>query len=356
VPFEAPSITAMLVAHATQPPPALAEAVPDVHPGLAQLVLELLQKDPSARPRTAQEVEARLNALLPGHSSSMLPMGGATGAAAATPVRAERPSSLRGLLWVMLSSALVGIAAVAFLWSQKQDPSTEPAPPAHAPPVLESPALPENAPAKEWELEMVRVTIAQKLAESELPAPPSECASEHGIAAGALILTARASLVSDAASALKASEQAIQRCASWATAHNVRGNALQSLGKLDEAVAAYREALKFDPNYDAPRFNLGVVQLRSKDPAAIATFSELIAQKPSYPDVYASRAQAYLFAERYREGLDDLEQAVKQDPESGTVWLMLGQLRERLKRPNANDAYCKASELKVESANAHCKR
>jgi tetratricopeptide (TPR) repeat protein len=254
----------------------------------------------------------------------------------------------------MLSSALLGIAGVAFLWSQKHEPSTEPPP--SAPPVPESPVLPENAPAKEWELEMVRVAVTQKLAESDLPAPPSECATEHGTAAGALILTARARLASDAGAALEASEQALQRCPSWATAHNVRGNALQSLGKLDEAVAAYREALKFAPNYDAPRFNLGVVQLRSKDPGAIATFSELIAQKPSYPDVYASRAQAYLFAERYREGLDDLEQAVKQDPESGTVWLMLGQLRERLKRPNANEAYCKASELNVESASARCKR
>jgi tetratricopeptide (TPR) repeat protein len=245
----------------------------------------------------------------------------------------------------------MGGGAAAWLWSRAEPDGNESV---LAPPAI--PELPSSRAPSEWELETVRVVVANKLAEADLPAPPGDCSSENGIGAGTLILSAREKLESDPAAALDATYQALDRCPTWATAHNVRGNALQSLGRLDEAVAAYTEALQLAPLYDAPRFNLGVVQLRRKDPTAIATFTALIEQKPSYPDVYASRAQAYLFAERYREGLADLEEAVKQDANAGTVWLMLGQLRERLKRPQANEAYCKASELGVAGAAEHCKR
>jgi serine/threonine-protein kinase len=352
VPFEAPSITAMLVAHATEPPPALTELSPDVHPGLAQLVAELLQKDPGARPNSAREVEARLHALVPSNTSSLNPKS-AVGPAVPSAPPAAAPTSSRAILWVMLGSTLLGGGAAAWLWAQRDSaPDAE----RSAPPDLPTPEQTSVPKASDWELETVRVSVVEQLARAELPAPPAECPAEQGIGAAALILSAREHLPSDATFALNASTQAIGHCPTWATAHNVHGNVLSSLGKLDEAVAAYNEALRLAPLYDAPRFNLGVVQLRRKDPAAIDTFSALIAQKPSYPDVYASRAQAYLFAARYQEGLADLEQAVQQDPAAGTVWLMLAQLRERLKRPHASEAYCKASELGVESASAGCKR
>jgi Tfp pilus assembly protein PilF len=213
-----------------------------------------------------------------------------------------------------------------------------------------------SEPTHEWEIAMVGSAVANALAAADVPAPPAECQGEYGLAAGMGLLNARKQLEADPSAALASIGQALERCPSWAAAHNVRGNVLQRLDQLKEAVAAYREALRLVPDYDAPRFNLGVVQLRRKDPAAIDTFSELIALKPSYPDVYASRAQAYLFAKRYKEGLADLEQAVQQDASSRTVWLMLAQVRERLKDARANEAYCKALDLGEESAEDHCKR
>ena len=44
---------------------------------------------------------------------------------------------------------------------------------------------------------------------------------------------------------------------SYAEAHNNLGFALESLGRLDEAIAAYREALRLGPQAGLPRDNLG---------------------------------------------------------------------------------------------------
>jgi serine/threonine protein kinase/Tfp pilus assembly protein PilF len=362
VPFDAPSITAMLVAHATQEPPALASVLPDVHPGLAQLVSELLQKDPNARPRSAQEVEARLNALAPAQASSLdatpAPSPSGSAPAPAASGRPEGPRAVRGLLWVMLISLLMGGGTVAFLWAQKHAPSSSATAVAPPPVLPESPTridLSSEEP-KPWEIAMLGDALQKRLAEAGIPDAPGECAGEQRLPAAVQLLTARNELDANPSAALEASTQSLEYCGSWAATHNVRGNALQRLDRLDEAVKAYREALRLQPDYDAPRFNLGVVQLRRKDAAAIATFSGLVKQKPDYPDVYASRAQAYLFAKRYREGLADLERAVEQDASAGTVWLMLGQVRERLKKPGASEAYCKALDLGVEAAREHCQR
>jgi tetratricopeptide (TPR) repeat protein len=362
VPFNGPSITAMLVAHATEAPPELASVLPDVHPGLAQLVSELVQKDPSARPRSAQEVEARLHVVLargdgvvPAQASS--PPPSSSGPAPAPGARQEGPPAVGGLLWVMLISLLIGGGTVAFMWSYKDapSPSTAIAPP----PLLPQSPTPIDLSSEEpkpWEIAMLGDAVQKGLEEAGIPDAPGECAGEQRLPAAVQLLSARKALDANPGAALEASKQALEHCGSWAATHNVRGNALQRLDRLDEAVLAYRQALRLQPDYDAPRFNLGVVQLRRKDAAAIATFSELIKQKPDYPDVYASRAQAYLFAKRYREGLADLERAVEQDASAGTVWLMLGQVRERSRKPGAGEAYCKALELGVEAAREHCQR
>ena len=63
VPFTGRSVGGLLVAHASEPPPRLAEVAPATDPGLVALVMALLEKDPAARPQTAKEVEARLVAL-----------------------------------------------------------------------------------------------------------------------------------------------------------------------------------------------------------------------------------------------------------------------------------------------------
>jgi tetratricopeptide (TPR) repeat protein len=62
-PFDGRSIHELLVAHLTEPPPALGAARPGVSPGFAALVAQLLAKRPDERPANAREVLRRLDAV-----------------------------------------------------------------------------------------------------------------------------------------------------------------------------------------------------------------------------------------------------------------------------------------------------
>jgi len=205
------------------------------------------------------------------------------------------------------------------------------------------------------ELEARLDAVKRRLAGFGDPPPPPACAPAAAIEAGELILTARDQIASDADAALAAAARAIDRCPTWAAGHNVHGNALAKAKRFEDAVASYARALRYAPDYDAPRFNLGVVQLRLQDPVAIATFTELIARKPDYPDVYNARGKAYLFAKMYREALLDLEEAVRRKPDDGIAWKLVGELREQLGRKDAPQAFCSAAELGIEGASARCR-
>jgi len=194
-----------------------------------------------------------------------------------------------------------------------------------------------------------------KLAELGDPAPPDACPTDAAADAAELVLAARDALKDDPAKAIASADQALQKCPSAAAAHNVRGNALQKLAKLEDAGDAYARALQFAPDYEAPRFNLGVVQLRRKDPSAIATFGEILRRKPDDADAHLSRAQAYVNASSYKEAVADLEAGLSRKPDDGRAWLLLGGLRAKLKHGDANDAYCKAAALGITEATPRCK-
>ena len=66
VPFDAQLTGTMLLAHAHEIPTPILTRAPDLPAALARLIMELLEKDPDARPASAAEVAARLDACLPG--------------------------------------------------------------------------------------------------------------------------------------------------------------------------------------------------------------------------------------------------------------------------------------------------
>jgi hypothetical protein len=63
LPFDAPMTGSMLLAHAHEIPTPILTVVPDLPPTLATLIMQLLEKDPDARPASAAEVVARLSSL-----------------------------------------------------------------------------------------------------------------------------------------------------------------------------------------------------------------------------------------------------------------------------------------------------
>jgi Flp pilus assembly protein TadD/predicted Ser/Thr protein kinase len=350
VPFTASALTALLLAHATETPPPLAQVARDVPPGLAALVEELLRKNPAARPQTAKAVEWRLEALVGGLAMSATmpePMAAATRVRSAGVKAPPQPVKKSRALWVALGVAVLlggGVGAAAFVarrggsGGQAQPKPSEP---------VQKPASDATA----------RLAAAKaKLAGFGDPAPPDACPPDAAADAAELVLEARQAIAGDPAKAIAAADQALQECPSAAAAHNVRGNALQKMGKLEDAGDAYARALQFAPDYGAPRFNLGVVQLRRRDPTAIATFSEILRRKPDDPDAYKSRAQAYVNAERYAEAAADLEEGLRRKADDGRAWLLLGEIRAKAKKGDANDAYCKAAALGVNEAATRCKK
>jgi serine/threonine-protein kinase len=426
VPFQAPALTAMLVAHATETPAPLMHTAPDVHPGLSALVDELLRKDPAARPQTAKLVEQRLDALLGGgragagmqqpqqsypqpqqsypqqpvHASPtpqpMHPPLPLPQIAPTYPVAhaAPKPSSSSGRgLWFALVAVVVigggitaavlgsggggsgsgsagqtgsGVQALAGSEQTATDPAGKTA--AGSGKTVErtgsgtssgsgsGAGAGSSQPASGTDAAARLAAATQKLAGFGDPPLPAACPPPAAAEAAELILAAREAITADKAKALETADRALAQCPSAAAAHNIRGNALSATGKLDDAADAYARALQFAPDYEAPRFNLGVVQLRRRDPAAIATFTEILRRKPDDPSAHKSRAQAYAIAKRYAEAAEDLEASLAKEPDDGKAWLVLGDVRTQLHRADAREAYCKAAALHVSDAARRCKK
>ena len=63
MPFNAPDAMGLMLAHVNEAPRLLSEVRPDLPPGLVALVVDLLAKDPAARPADAREVIRRLRSI-----------------------------------------------------------------------------------------------------------------------------------------------------------------------------------------------------------------------------------------------------------------------------------------------------
>ncbi len=81
VPFAAPTTLSLLVKHVQDLPPRPSEVAPGrVPPALEQLILQCLEKDPTARPANAEEVVRRLEACLPAaRAAGAVAMGSPSG-------------------------------------------------------------------------------------------------------------------------------------------------------------------------------------------------------------------------------------------------------------------------------------
>ena len=95
-PFPSKSQREAITAHLTQPPPPLSAARGDVPPALAALVMRCMEKDPSARPQSADEIVDELDSMSPD-----------------TPVTTVAADAPRKAAWV--NRAVIGLLVVALL-------------------------------------------------------------------------------------------------------------------------------------------------------------------------------------------------------------------------------------------------
>ena len=98
-------------------------------------------------------------------------------------------------------------------------------------------------------------------------------------------------------------------------AHNHRGNAYDTQGRLQDAVEEFSLAVKIDPGNIAAWYNRGCVDLKLNQPdKAIADCSRAIALDPTYAKAYSNRGKAYGVKEQYDSSLVDLSRAITLSP------------------------------------------
>ena len=108
--------------------------------------------------------------------------------------------------------------------------------------------------------------------------------------------------------ALAAYQEALRlRPQSPAVLNNL-GNSLRKQGKLIEAEAALREALAFSPSYPEAHNNLGIALVQQgKVEEGVACYREALRLRPDYPDAHLNLSLSYLAQGRFDEGWSEYE-------------------------------------------------
>ncbi len=98
------------------------------------------------------------------------------------------------------------------------------------------------------------------------------------------------------------------------------GVALTQLGRQEEGLACYREAVRLQPDYPEAHFNLGIsLADRKALDEAIACYERAIQYRPHYPDALANLGMLLLDVRRPGEAIIYLEQAARLEPNNATA-------------------------------------
>ena len=99
-------------------------------------------------------------------------------------------------------------------------------------------------------------------------------------------------------------------------------------GDLDQAAAAFSQALRLDPECELAHYNRGVVRSRQHDfDAAIRDFDSVIRKDPAFAEAYQMRGLAYWETAKYERAAADLARAARHDPTDGEAPRLLAWLK-----------------------------
>ena len=132
------------------------------------------------------------------------------------------------------------------------------------------------------------------------------------------------------------------------TFHHNLGSTLQNQGKLEEAIACYRQALALDPNFANAHFNLGTAlqRLGQQDQAA-ACYREALRLAPDYAEAHSNLGLVLQELGRLEEAATFHRRAAELKPQSAEVQANLGgALREQGQLVEAIACYRQALQLR----------
>ena len=171
---------------------------------------------------------------------------------------------------------------------------------------------------------------------------------------GTILGTAKPPRLSDA-------EKEFRRCLKLssfsmkADAHYNLGFALGDQGKLDEAIAAYREAIRLKPGYAEAHNNLGnALGEQGKHEEAEKELREAVRLKPDYAEAHSNLGNALGDQGKLDEAVAAYREAIRLNPDLAEAHYNLGvALGEQGKLDEAVAAYREAIRLNPDYAEAH---
>ncbi len=141
--------------------------------------------------------------------------------------------------------------------------------------------------------------------------------------------------------------QVIQIDPNYPRAYYDLGVALYGQSKLDEAITQYRQAIQIDPNYPRAYYNLGVALYdQGKLDEAITQYRQAIQLNPKLAIAYNSLGVALHDQGKLDEAITQYRQAIQLNPTFATAYNNLGvALENQDKTREANEAYQRAKQL-----------
>jgi len=123
----------------------------------------------------------------------------------------------------------------------------------------------------------------------------------------------------------------------WWSAGRITGN-------LEEQMAAYNRAIRFDPEFDAAYNSRGIAKGWIKQYGeAIKDFDKAIDINSQNADAYSNRGNAKRHLKKYESALDDLNEAILLDPKHVVTYVVRGNVKSDIEQyGNAIKDYDKA--------------
>jgi Flp pilus assembly protein TadD len=130
---------------------------------------------------------------------------------------------------------------------------------------------------------------------------------------------------------------------------------LAKLGKLDEAIILFEQAIQLSPNNADIYSDRGVLYIHKKDKiAAISDFNEAVALQADYSFRYSARAYAHDFFGDTEAAVQDYEKAIELDPSDSVAYNNLGLVQEKLGyQAKAKSNFERADKLAKQEAKLH---
>jgi tetratricopeptide (TPR) repeat protein len=155
--------------------------------------------------------------------------------------------------------------------------------------------------------------------------------------------------------ALVAYDQAIRLDPQFTDAYSSKGNALYMLKRYEEALVAYDQAIRLDPQLAHVYSSKGnALYMLKRYERSLVAYDQAIRLDPQFTDAYSSKGNALYMLKRYEEALVAYDQAIRLDPQLAHVYSSKGKSLYMLKRyEEALVAYDQAIRLDPNNPSIH---